>query len=116
MKRFFKNIAENPRELFDTYVYLVGMFITWVLAENKLIISAILQSVIWIGYVYKLHRDSMNADANAREMYKTQDSLETYKSLYAEAEQELAIAYSIMTEEQRTQALKEKFKKRFNEK
>lgn len=59
MIRLLKDIGNHPKEYFDIYVYLVGLYVVGVLAKDGRIMPAILQGIIWFGYIYGRHRDSL---------------------------------------------------------
>ena len=59
MKRLFEDVGNHPREYFDIYVYIVGAFVMGVLAKDGHKVVAFLQGIIWAGYIYGRHRDSL---------------------------------------------------------
>lgn len=100
MKRFLEGIRDHPRECFDIYVYFVGAFIISVLARNGHMIVAALQGIIWAGYCYARHRDSLKERDHQMELRETRDKLDHLRAMYSEVDAECKAARSLLTDDQ----------------
>lgn len=97
MKGFFKMLNDDPRGLFQAFVYVAGSIVVYVLSSNGHIISAVIQAIIVFGTMYGSH-----CDANNRRDYKRMiEENKNLKCCLFYAEREADILKSLLTDEQK---------------
>ena len=96
MRKILREIADHPQEIFDYFVYFVGLYVVRVLVEDGHRVVAILQGILWVGYMYSCHRRSLREENHADTVAKLQQ-----KQAYCDdlARQRNA-AYELLTDEQ----------------